>query len=51
MWSFYGNIYKKWRCLLMGERKLIIGAHEMTEVIYIGVNVHAAGGNKKKGKC
>ncbi len=34
----------------MAESKLIIGANEMTQVIYIGSNLKAEGGKKKKQK-
>lgn len=34
--------------MFMAEKKLIIGANEMTEVIYIGSNLNAKGGKKMK---
>lgn len=33
----------------MLKKKLIIGVNEITEVLYIGTNVYATGGRKKKG--
>jgi hypothetical protein len=34
--------------MFMAEKKLIIGAKEMTQVIYIGSNLNAEGGKKRK---
>lgn len=46
----FGNMI--YGCVTMETKKLIISANEMTEVIYIGTNVNAKGGKKKrKNRC
>lgn len=35
-------------CLFMAHEKLIIGANEITKIIYVGTNVKAKGGKKEK---
>lgn len=35
----------------MAHEKLIIGANEITRMVYVGTNVKATGGKKEKQKC